>query len=129
MAIISLAVALSSLSYNTWRNEVTERNRNIREAGFEIIVTLGELQQIVFFSHFDQDDGRGNPRAGWSRVLVLEDLAALMPAAVGGTARELRVVWSENWAGLATQPAAEQRISGAIDALRVATLEALAHLD
>lgn len=41
VAIISLVLALLSLSYNTWRNEVTEYNRNIRQAGLEILVTLG----------------------------------------------------------------------------------------
>jgi hypothetical protein len=33
VAITSLVVALSALGYNTWRNERTERNRNIRTAG------------------------------------------------------------------------------------------------
>ena len=40
VAIISLVVAISSLSYNTWRNELTEENRNIRFAGFEVINSL-----------------------------------------------------------------------------------------
>ena len=35
VALISLVVALSSLGYNTWRNEQTEENRSIRVAGFE----------------------------------------------------------------------------------------------
>jgi hypothetical protein len=29
------------VSYNTWRNELTEYNRNVRQAGFEILVTWG----------------------------------------------------------------------------------------
>jgi len=33
VALISLLIALSALGYNTWRNELTERNRNIRDAG------------------------------------------------------------------------------------------------
>ncbi len=32
VALISLAIAVSSLSYNTWRNEKTEINRNQRIA-------------------------------------------------------------------------------------------------
>ena len=82
VAIISLVLALLSLSYNTWRNEVTEYNRNIRQAGFEILVTLGEVHQIVFFRHYDQDEVRGNPRLGWARVLLVADLAAIMPPPV-----------------------------------------------
>ena len=53
VALISLVVAISSLSYNTWRNEATEENRNLRVAAFEILLKLGELQQVVFHSHYD----------------------------------------------------------------------------
>ena len=53
VAVISLVVAISSLSYNTWRNEATEENRNLRVAAFEILLKLGELQQVVFHSHYD----------------------------------------------------------------------------
>ncbi|MCG8509145.1 MAG: aldehyde ferredoxin oxidoreductase C-terminal domain-containing protein, partial [Rhodospirillales bacterium] len=34
LAVISLVVALTALGTNTWRNELTEYNRNIRHAGF-----------------------------------------------------------------------------------------------
>jgi len=79
VAIISLMLALLSLSYNTWRNEVTEHNRNVREAGFEVLVTLGELHEIIFFLHYDKDAVRGNPRLGWTKVLLVNDLATIMP--------------------------------------------------
>jgi len=36
VALISLAIAITSLSYNTWRNEHSEGNRNKRFAAFEI---------------------------------------------------------------------------------------------
>lgn len=32
VALISLVVALAALGYNTWRNERTEANRNLRAA-------------------------------------------------------------------------------------------------
>ena len=43
VALISLAVAISSLSYNTWRNERTEANRNVRTATFELLMRLADL--------------------------------------------------------------------------------------
>ena len=55
VALISLVIAVSSLSYNTWRNEKTEDNRNQRFAAFEILLKLGELQQVVFHHHYDKD--------------------------------------------------------------------------
>ena len=52
VALISLLVALSSLAYNTWRNEQTEDNRNIRTAGIDLLLKLGELDRVVFYSHY-----------------------------------------------------------------------------
>lgn len=129
VALISLVVALVGLSYNTWRNEVTEHNRNLRAAGFEMILTVGELQQIVFFSHYDQDQYRGNPRAGWTRVLLLDDLSEIMPPRVEEATDDLRATWDKDWAALGKEDAAEVRISAAIDRVREETLEALADLD
>ena len=79
VALISLVVAISSLSYNTWRNEATEDNRNLRFAAFEILLKLGELQQVVFHVHFDKDLDKGNPRVGWAYVLTINDLAKVLP--------------------------------------------------
>jgi len=47
VALISLVIALSALGYTTWRNELTERNRNIRDAGFELLSQIGSLQQMM----------------------------------------------------------------------------------
>jgi len=129
VAIISLILAASSLSYNTWRNELTEQNRNYREAGFELIVTLGELQEIVFLAHFDPALQEGNPRAGWVRVLILQDLAEIMPTRVDQATQRLLSVWTDNWARLGTDAMAEESISSAIENVRNATLTSLQELE
>jgi len=66
MAIVSLLVAFSALGYNTWRNELTEDNRNIRSAGYEVLVHLSHLQRIAYLAHYDKDTTRGNPCLGWT---------------------------------------------------------------
>ncbi|MGI9248195.1 MAG: hypothetical protein ACR2QI_04230, partial [Woeseiaceae bacterium] len=48
VALISLVIAISSLGYNTWRNEASEYNRNQRLISIEILRNLGDLQQVVF---------------------------------------------------------------------------------
>lgn len=128
VAIISLVLAVASLSYNTWRNEVTEDNRNVRAAGFEMLLAMGDLHQMVFLRHYDRDTVRGNPRAGWAQVLLLNDLAQIMPASVAASAAELRATWSAEWQQLGRDDNAVTEISGAIDALRNTTLAALAAL-
>lgn len=128
VAIISLVIALSALGYNTWRNERTERNRNIRAAGFELLTEIGSLQQIIFYAHFSEGDQRGDPRMGWADMLTINDLAALMPADVARDAAQLKTVWEADSAGLAAHDEAFQRIDGAIDAVRQTTLKSLRDL-
>ncbi len=70
-------IALTGLAYNTWRNEQTEANRNVRTAGVEVLLKLGELDRVVFFSHYDHDQIGGNPRLGWAYVLTIRDLGSL----------------------------------------------------
>ncbi len=129
VAIISLAIALSALGYNTWRNERTERNRNIRVAGIELLTEVGSLQQIIFYAHFTEGDQRGDPRMGWADVLTINDLATLMPAAVVRDAVELKTVWEADSAGLMEDDEAYRRIDAAIDGLRQTTLESLRALN
>src|SRR5579871_6217325 len=90
VALISLVVALTSLSYNTWRNERTEHNRNIRTAAFEILTRLAEFERVVFLAHYDRDRNNGNPRTGWTYIIVLQDLAAVVPGTVAPRAAELQ---------------------------------------
>ena len=129
VAITSLVIALAALGYNTWRNERTERNRNIRVAGVELLGEIGSLQQIIFYAHYAAGDVRGDPRMGWADVLTINDLAALMPATVTRDAEALRAAWEADSAGLIEDQAAFRRIDGAIDALRQTTLVQLRALN
>ena len=55
LSIISLVVALNALSYNTYRNELTEVYRNIRYADFELLKELSQLQLLIDYAHYDKD--------------------------------------------------------------------------
>ncbi len=129
VALTSLVIALSSLGYNTWRNERTEHNRNIRTATFEILTKLAEFERVVFLAHYDRDKGNGNPRVGWTYVIVIDDLAAVVPGKVGPRAGDLRKIWAENWEGLGNDSdVSVDRIEAGISNLRDATLETLRSL-
>lgn len=129
VALISLVVALSSLAYNTWRNEQTEANRNVRVAGIELLLALGELERVVFLSHYDNDAIRGNPRSGWAYVLTIVDLAALTDEPAVGSSRALLGAWQKNWSGLGGDDAAAEIISEHIERQRRDMLAVLAALD
>jgi hypothetical protein len=126
VALISLLVALSSLGYNTWRNERTEHNRNVRTAAFEVLMRAADLQRVAFLAQYDRDARGGSPRNGWTDVLEIRDLAALVPGSVGPRAAELEKAWGENWDGLGKDDeTAVNRIDDAIGKLREATLAML----
>jgi hypothetical protein len=129
LAIISLLVAFMALGYNTWRNELSEQNRNIREAGFEMLVHVAELQRITYLAHYDKDLVEGNPRKGWSEVLLLKDLAHLMPDTAHMGTAALADSWEQNWQGLGKRDESVALIDTALDGLRADILEALAELD
>ena len=49
VALISLIIAITSLSYTGWRNETSEHQRSIRGAAFRVLEELGELQEVVLY--------------------------------------------------------------------------------
>jgi hypothetical protein len=129
VALISLTVAVSSLAYNTWRNERTEHNRNIRAATFELLMKVSELQRVVFLAQYDRDLAAGSPRTGWTYVLAIRDLSTLTPAPLPAQAGELQNVWSGSWEGLGKDDeTAVNRIDDAIGRLRDTTLSTLRSL-
>ena len=130
VALISIVIAVSSHSYNTWRNEKTEYNRNQRFAAFELLLKLSELQQVVFHSHYDKDrSDKGNPRTGWTYVLTVRDLSRIMQPPLAVTADELLTIWSENWEGLGEKQKNVDLIMDGIDKVRSETLILLESLE
>ncbi|MDJ0917940.1 MAG: hypothetical protein QNJ05_09260 [Woeseiaceae bacterium] len=129
VAIISLFIAVSGLFYNTWRNELTEENQNQRTGCFEVLLKLGELQQLVYHLHYDMDDQRsGNQRTGWALVQTISDISVIIEAPVGEAAVNLKQVWGEHEQGLGESKASVDAINEAIETLRSATQDVLTEL-
>jgi len=129
LALISLGVALTSVGYNTWRNERTEHNRNVRAATFQILTKLAEFERIVFLAQYDHDRAQGNPRIGWTDVIVIHDLASVAPAPLESKAARLREIWRANWEHLGEDDETSvDRIEAAVEELRQSALNALREL-
>ena len=129
LAIISLLVALTALGYNTWRNELTEQNRNIRFAGFEMLLHASELRRISYLAHYDRDSIQGNPRSGWVKVMIIQDLSMIMPSTLQAAADELYGTWEREWQGLGSDSGSIEAIEMALDAVRSGILETLEELE
>ena len=116
--LFSVFFALLGFSYNVWRMEVTEENSNIRTASFEILLTLSSLEQLVYSAHYDGDQQEGNPRKGWVKVGLIEDLSVLTTDSVQAQAAVLKTVWSNNWGSMMENQDSADQIVTAIDSTR-----------
>lgn len=128
ISILSLVVAFTALSYNTWRNEVTEYNRNIRASGFEMLREVAHLQLLVDNIHYAESSAR-EPIEGWARVNLLISLGHMMPEAVAQKAEQAKQVWQDNWSDLKHEQAANRNITKANRQLEQAIIAALKQLD
>ena len=125
VALLSLVVALSSLSYSTWRNERSEENRTTRQAAFQLLNALGQMQELVYHAHYDHDAEHGNPRTGWVYVQTINDFSAAMPPPVPERAAALLAVWREHWEGLGERDADADAISDAVESCRAAVVASI----
>lgn len=106
VALISLFIAVSGLAYNTWRNETSEEQRNIRHAAFTVLEELGSMQEVVdarfyYFAVGDEISSEGELRLkGYGSVLMARDLMSLMPDPAPDSGKMLHQTWVDNFGAL-----------------------------
>lgn len=126
LALISLVVALTAFSYTTWRNETTEAHRNVRQAAFQMLDEIGQLQQIVDNRYYAGDRSEMSRIAGWGKAGLLRDLGPLVSPATAKRAQAAFDAWSANAEGIDAHDAeAEKRVSHSIKQLREQVLAEL----
>ena len=64
------------MSFNVPQTSRIEESATRRDATFECLLALGELQEIFHFAHFRMDVEADDPIVGRSKVLFVNDLAA-----------------------------------------------------
>ena len=100
IAITSLLVALIGLSANISYMEHKERNSNQREASFQLLIELSELEEITFHLQYDQQLSTINARTGWVKVRLINALSTLLPTIIQQHSNQLKQSWSKNWQSL-----------------------------
>ena len=128
VAITSVIVALTGMGYNTYRNEKTEINHNVRAAAFETLKNLGEAQIVVEYAHFRKDRLLGDPTQGWARLTYIRDLAQVLPPPGPAEADMLLAAWRDNVETLESNTEAMIKITDEIQRLRLTSIEILNHL-
>jgi hypothetical protein len=130
VALISLAIAITSLGYNTWRNEASEHNRNQRLVTIEVLLMLGELQLLTMDIHYGPEvDRDAKLRSGWAKVLTIRDISMVAAAKVPDAAENLWKTWDADRAALGSNYEAKNRIISAIETVRKSTHDVLRSLD
>ncbi len=141
VALISLVIAVTSLSYTGWRNETSEHQRSVREAAFRVFEELGELQEVVLYRAYFAPAGDGSAEqgrlriAGYGNLLLIRDLMNVMPEPGPVAAIKLETLWHEHVNALSSGANADAALaanevhSAAIDDARQAVGIILATLD
>jgi len=131
VALISVFIAVSALSYNTWRNEKSEYNRNQRWASFEVLMHLSDLRETTFHLQWDTATVEDSAfRTGWVTVLTIKDLSQVLEAPLPAAAESLRSSWNDHSEGLGNpNQASSKAILEEIDDMRDITLKMLQELD
>ena len=129
VALISLATAISGISYNSWRDHQNEINDNMRNAAFVVLGDLGELQTIVNYAHFETDSARGNSIDGWKHVIMIRDLSRLLKPEARIAGETLYMDWQNNWQNLDKESQIEVQISKQITNTRQAVLSTIDSLE
>jgi hypothetical protein len=145
VALISLVVAVGALGYNTWRNETTEEQRNVRHAAFRVLEDLGELQEVIDARHYylPFEEGVGSEGElrlrGFGSVAMIRDLTSVMPPPAPQKGIELHELWLAHFLELAeldqqgrhssAAKQAEQALTEAINGTRFAVISVLKQLD
>ncbi len=135
VALISLAIAITSLGYNTWRNEASEHNRNQRLVAIELILMLSDLQQALLDSRYGKEsESKSNLRKGWVAVLTIRDISMVAGGAVHESADVLFATWERESGSLtsndeAGNDTAKTSIENALNAVRHNVQEVLRSLD
>jgi len=127
-AIFSFIFAVVGFTYNTWRLESSEDNSNIRTAAFEVLKNLAELEQNVYAAYYDEDKVIGNPRIGWVKVGLINDLSSLVSEPVAEHANELKLSWQNNWVNIPKQESAVSHVINSIERVRETLKNELKHL-
>lgn len=127
VAILSLFVAIVALTYTAWREDTTEKNRNTRQAAFEVLKHLGELQLVINYGHYQPENSLGNPILGWGHIAIIGDMGDLLPAPIPEKTKALVAEWRQNWQKLSDEASTDD-ITKEIDSCREVTVDAIHQL-
>ena len=121
IVMMSFIFGVLGFVYNNWRYEHNEYNNNIRIASFQMIQELATLEQNIYANHYDKDTLKGNPRDGWVKIGLINDLALFISPETQVASKRLKESWGKNWKNISSDRNATDIVIEKIEEVRKAT--------
>jgi len=121
IVMMSFIFAILGFVYNNWRYEHNEYNNNIRVASFQMIQELASLEQNIYANHYDKDTYKGNPRDGWVKIGLINDLALFISPSTQKVSERLKISWTKNWEKITKERDATDEVVEKIEDVRKVT--------
>lgn len=121
-----MIIAFSSFTYSIYQADVNQKNNICREAGFELLKQLNELQVITDKELY----GIKNKERfidGWSNVIMIGDLSVYFKQGIQDRFITLEKIWKRNFESL-DRKEANKKVSKEIKIMRQEIKDAILHL-
>ena len=128
MVMLSFLFGVLGFVYNNWRYEHNEYNNNVRIASFQMIQELASLEQNIYANHYDHNPDKGNPRDGWVKVGLIDDLALFISPECEAATEVLKNSWQKNWKRIGKNRDAANMLVKKIEEVRKTTRNILMQL-
>ena len=128
IVMLSFLFGVLGFVYNNWRYEHNEYNNNIRTASFQMIQELASLEQNIYANHYDHNADKGNPRDGWVKVGLIDDLALFISPECEAATEVLKNSWQKNWKRIERDRNATNALVKNIEQVRETTRSVLIQL-
>jgi len=128
MVMLSFLFGVLGFVYNNWRYEHNEYNNNVRIASFQMIQELASLEQNIYANYYDHNPDKGNPRDGWVKVGLIDDLALFISPECEAATEILKNSWQKNWNRIGKDKDAANTLVKKIEDVRETTRNILIQL-
>lgn len=94
LTLVMLIIAIFTLFYGFHRQQINQLNETTRQSGFHILSAANELQTLTHEAHYGKIK-KDSYYQGWSKVLLIEDMAIFIDMSVMAEADKLKHRWRE----------------------------------
>ena len=115
-----------SLLYAIYRTDINQKNNICREAGFQLLQQLNQLQ-LVTDKELYGDKDKERFIDGWANIMMIGDLSIYFNQSIQNNSHNLEKAWKTNFQQLDTETS-NKKVSKEISTMRESIKDAILHL-